>query len=248
MSENCQRVHAQEIVLHPSASGNASSADEAILYLDETSSRVRISQDGEPYSDITGAQGPQGETGPQGPTGDAGPQGTQGVQGDVGPQGLPGDDGPQGPEGPQGIQGIQGPAGPNSQLIVPLVSDAAGIIWTNMPAAVTFFGGSHRFATKINLTDYLQVRLIVNKQGVAGAAASIVRLRYRTAFDATVTNWLQIGVSSVQVAVNVQNTVLDSGWIDLAAGAKADVFVTLDGSGGDGVLDPQFGGVTMQAR
>jgi hypothetical protein len=136
-----------------------------------------------------------------------------------------------------------------SQMIVPLVSDGAGITWTNMPSAVTFFGGSHRFATKINLTDYTQVRLIVNKQGTAGAASSIVRLRYRTAFDATVGNWLQIGESaSVQVAVNVTNTVLDSGWINLATGAKADVFVVLDGSGGDGVLDPVFGSLVAQFR
>jgi hypothetical protein len=142
-----------------------------------------------------------------------------------------------------------GGGGGVSQMIVPLVSDGAGITWTNMPSAVTFFGGSHRFATKINLTDYTQVRLIVNKQGTAGAAASIVRLRYRTAFDATVSNWLQIGESaSVQVAVNVTNTVLDSGWINLATGAKADVFVVLDGSGGDGVLDPVFGSLVAQFR
>jgi hypothetical protein len=135
------------------------------------------------------------------------------------------------------------------QMIVPLVSDAAGITWTNMPAAVTFFGGSHRLATKVDLTLYNQVRLLVNKQGVAGAAAAVVRLRYRTAFDATVGNWLQIGESaSVQVAVNVTNTVLDSGWLNLATGAKADVFIALDGSGGDGVLDPAFGSIIAQFR
>ena len=133
-------------------------------------------------------------------------------------------------------------------MIVPLVSDAAGITWTNMPAAVTFFGGSHRFATKIDLTNYTQVRLIVNKQGTAGAASAVVRLRYRTAFDATVTNWLTAGASEVQVAVNVQNTVLDSGWINLVALAKADVFVVLDGLNGDGVLDPIFGSVVAQFR
>ncbi len=135
------------------------------------------------------------------------------------------------------------------QMIVPLVSDAAGVTWTNMPLALTFFGGSHRFAVKLDLTPYAQVRLIVNKQATAGASGSIVRLRYRTTFDATVANWLQIGdPSSVQVAVNVQNTILDSGWINLVAGAKADVFVVLDGQGGDGALDPSFGSIVAQFR
>lgn len=141
-----------------------------------------------------------------------------------------------------------GGGGGVSQLIVNLISDGANVAWTNMPSAVTFFAGSHRFATKVDLTDYTECRLIVNKQATAGAAASIVRLRYIAAFNTTVSNWLQIGASSVQVAVNVQNTVLDSGWIALAAGAQADVFITLDGSGGDGVLDPGFGVISAQFR
>lgn len=141
-----------------------------------------------------------------------------------------------------------GGGGGVSQLIVNLISDGANVAWSNMPSAVTFFAGSHRFATKVDLSDYTECRLIVNKQATAGAAASIVRLRYITAFSTTVGNWLQIGASSVQVAVNVQNTVLDSGWIALAAGAQADVFITLDGSGGDGVLDPGFGVISAQFR
>lgn len=143
---------------------------------------------------------------------------------------------------------VGGGGGGVSQMIVPLVADGASVAWTNMPAAVTFFSGSHRYATKLNLTDYTDVRLIVNKQATAGAAASVVRLRYRTAFDTTVGNWLTAGTSEVQVAVNVANTVQVSAWIPLVAGAKADVFVTLDGSGGDGVLDPAFGSIVAQFR
>jgi hypothetical protein len=140
------------------------------------------------------------------------------------------------------------PPGGAGQMIVPLVSDGAGITWSNMPAAVTFFAGSHRFASKLDLTNYSQVRLIVNKQAVAGLAGSVVRLRYTVTFSTNAANWLQIGTSSVQVAVDVQNTVLDSGWIDLVAGAKADVFIVLDGSGGNGTLDPVFGSIVAQFR
>ena len=141
-----------------------------------------------------------------------------------------------------------GGGGGVSQLIVNLIADGAGITWTNMPAAVTFFGGSHRYATKVDLTNYTDCRLIVNKQATAGAAAAIVRLRYITAFNTTVGNWLTIGSSEVSVAVNVLNTVIVSSWIPLVAGAKADVFITLDGSGGDGVLDPVFGSIVAQFR
>lgn len=142
-----------------------------------------------------------------------------------------------------------GEAGPTVGLTVPIVSQpSAAVTWTNMPAAETFLLGSHRHATKVDLTNFTQVRLVVNKQATAGAAASIIYAKYRTAFDATVGNWSAIGTSAVSVAVNVQNTILSSSWIDLAAGAIADVFVCLAGSGGDGVLDPTFGNVVLQFR
>lgn len=138
--------------------------------------------------------------------------------------------------------------GGSGQLAVTLLTGAAATTWTNMPSAATFFNGSHRFATKVDLTNYTQCRLILNKQATAGAASAVVALIYRTAFDTTVGNWLTIGSSSVQVAVNVQNTVLDSGWIDLVAGAKGDVFITLVGSGGDGVIDPTFGTIVAEFK
>lgn len=170
------------------------------------------------------------------------------VSGGIGPEG------PQGPQGIQGIQGVQGnagaqgPAGPSTGLTIPLVMDNAATTWTNMPLAASFFNGSHRYALKVDLTNFTQVRLVVNKQATAGAAASIVVLSYIGAFSVTLGSWLAIGTSSVQLAVNVQNTVLSTSWIDLVAGAKGDVFITLIGSGGDGVLDPAFGNIVAQFR
>src|SRR5688572_17888537 len=78
-----------------------------------------------------------------------------------------------------------GQTGGAGQLAVPIVLDPAAIIWTNMPLAATFWNGSHRHVTKADLTNYTQVRLIVNKQATAGAAASKLILRYRTAFSTT---------------------------------------------------------------
>lgn len=133
-------------------------------------------------------------------------------------------------------------------LVVPLVADGAAVALTNMALALGFLAASHRFATKIDLTNFTQVRLVVNKQATAGAAASKIILRYRTAFDATPANWVDIGASEVSVAINVQNTVLATAWINLAALAKADVFVCPLMSGGDGALDPTIGAVSAQFK
>jgi Major tropism determinant N-terminal domain/Collagen triple helix repeat (20 copies)/Phage tail repeat like len=124
----------------------------------------------------------------------------------------------------------------------------AATVWTNMPVALSFWLSTAAIAKnvqRVDLTSYTQVRLMVNKQGVAGAAASKLILRYKTApFTQVVANYSNIGVTEVSVAVNVTNTYLDTGWIDLAEGAKADVFIDLLGSGGDGTLDPVFGTIT----
>lgn len=213
----------------------------------------------------TGPGGPAGTTGPTGPTGPSGPAGPQGVEGPAGatgptgstgatgatgpqgPTGATGAQGPPGADGEDGAAGAQGPAGPGG-LCLPLSADPAGVTWTNMPLAATFFNGSHRFALKADLTGLTECRLVVNKQGTAGAAASKIILLYRTAFDATVGNWVQIGTSEVSCAINVQNTVVVSSWIALATLAKADVFVTISGSGGDGAADPVFGNIVAQFR
>jgi hypothetical protein len=139
--------------------------------------------------------------------------------------------------------------GTTAGLIVPMAVDPAGFTWTNMPVAVTFLNGSHRFATKVDLAAFTQGRLIVNKQGTAGAAASVLRLRYIAAFNTTVGNWLTMGSSEIQVAVNTTNNVLDSGWINLVVGARINnCFITIDGSGGDGALDPVFGSIVVMFK
>lgn len=129
------------------------------------------------------------------------------------------------------------------------MTDAAVFTWTNMPLADTLLNGSHRHVTKVDLTEFTQVRLIVNKQATAGAAASKIRLVYATTFQTAPAGYSAIGASEVSCSpLNVQNTVLASSWINLVAGAKADVFLALVGSGGDGTLDPGFGSIVAQFK
>ena len=134
------------------------------------------------------------------------------------------------------------------QLSLAFVADGAALALTNMAVALQFLGNSHRFATKADLTSYTQVRLIVNKQATAGAAASKIILRYIGAFSTTAASWVDIGASEVSVAINVQNTVLVTAWINLAALAKVDVFVCPLMSGGDGALDPTVGHIEAQFK
>jgi hypothetical protein len=133
------------------------------------------------------------------------------------------------------------------QLRAAFTADIANT-WANMPNAVTFFDSSAAFIQEIDLSGFYQCRLLVNKLGTSGAAASKLILRYRTAYSQTATAYSDIGTSEVSVATNVTNTYLDSGWITLAAAARANVFVTVLGSGGDAAADPIFGHIIAVFR
>ena len=135
-------------------------------------------------------------------------------------------------------------------LTIPIsLAAAAAAAWTNMPSAATFLFGSARHVVKADLTNYSQVRYVVNKQTVAGASGSKLIVRYKTStYSETVGDYSDIGTSEVSVAVNVTSTLLDTGWINLASGAKADVNIAIVGSGGDGTLDPVFGNMLIMFR
>lgn len=128
---------------------------------------------------------------------------------------------------------------------------SAQTAWTNMLLADAFLFDQHRHIRKRDLTGMTECRLLVNKQGTAGAAASKVALKYRTSaagYSTTVGDYSTIGTSAVECAFSGANVYVDSGWVPLATGAKADVFLAVVGSGGDGVIDPQVGGIDAEFR
>lgn len=128
-------------------------------------------------------------------------------------------------------------------------ASGADLTWTNMPAASTLWAGSGRHIFKIDLGDYRQCRFVINCRGTAANAGATVTLMYSTSYTETVGSLSNIGTSAVTVTLGGTNTIVDSGWVDLAAGAKAaNVYVALVGAGGDGVIDPTFGGVHVQFR
>lgn len=140
------------------------------------------------------------------------------------------------------------PGGSSPQLIVPFIAEGANAADTNATAAARFFQGSHRHVQRVDLTNMTEVRFLVNRQATNGAAGYTLELRYHTAHATTIGTYSQIGTSAVSVNCVTANTYYQTAWIALAAGAKADVYLAIQGSGGDGVLDPAHGSIVAHFR
>ncbi len=132
-------------------------------------------------------------------------------------------------------------------LGVVLHADAgANFAMTNATLAERFAGNSPRHIQLADLAGYSQVRF-VSPVMVASASASTprLRLRYYTSWSATFANYLQLGASGhvdLSVFTGTANTLQDSGWLDLASGAKANgVALAMCELGGDGAADPAVG-------
>jgi hypothetical protein len=178
-----------------------------------------------------------GQAGPQGAAGNAGAAGLQGPAGTPGVGGASGAVGATGPAGP-------GPATPENVTL--LSENWAGFgspSWTNQPAALTELFGTTIGRLKANLTASAQVRLLANV-AQAGAATAALRVQYST--DQASWNSLD---GSTGPAVNINTTGLKvSSWVDLVAGANADVFLRVVGINGDGTADPDFGNMVLQVK
>lgn len=133
--------------------------------------------------------------------------------------------------------------------ILPFHAESDGTITlTNQPSTEQFLSNSSRNITKFDLTQYTQCRLITRvTTGSASANSPRLRVRYRTTFSTTESDYSDIGTSEVSTSLT-STGVIDSGWVNLAAGALADVFVTVTQLGGDGAADPAYGMLMVHFR
>lgn len=127
-----------------------------------------------------------------------------------------------------------------------LASPGAGVTLSDVAAADAFLSKSNRNVQKVDLTDFTQVRMTVRVTTGATAGTKLVAT-YHTAFSTTLTDFVAIGTSAVECALSATGTITSS-WIDLAAGAKADVFTTIKQTGGDGATDPVIAFLELQFR
>jgi hypothetical protein len=115
--------------------------------------------------------------------------------------------------------------------------------WTNQPAGLTELFGTTAGRLKVDITASTQVRLLSNVE-TAGAATAAIRVQYST--DQASWNYLD-GGSGPSVGINTTGLKV-SGWVSLAAGAKADVFLRVVGINGDATADPGFSSIILQVK
>ena len=123
-----------------------------------------------------------------------------------------------------------------------LHSDGTGAIaLTNQASTLQFLGNTDSNISLQDLSRFDQVRFTVR---IVNASASAntpkIILRYSTSYTTVAANYSNIGTSEVSASM-ASATLVDTGWIDLASGAKADVYVAVLQSGGDGAADPRIG-------
>ena len=140
--------------------------------------------------------------------------------------------------------------GGSGQLNLQFHSDGgANLTLSNQATAEQFLGNSNRNVTKADLTNYTQVRLLTRIVTVSASVNSPkILVKYKTTFDTTIGNYSAIGTSAVECSIFTGATFCDTGWVNLAAGAKADVFITVAMSGGDAAADPALGNTAVQFK
>lgn len=160
----------------------------------------------------------------------------------TGVEGPPGDPGNNGSNGADGADGV-------SFAIVSFHADGgANLTLTNQANAEQFLGNSNRNITKIDLTNFSQARLVARVvTGSASANTPRIYLQYHTSFTTTAATYSDIGESAINCSLTNAG-LIDSGWINLVAGAQADIFLTVLQNGGDAAADPALGIVEAHFR
>ncbi len=128
-------------------------------------------------------------------------------------------------------------------------------VWTNMPATWTnlFGGATAQYAHRRDLSKCTQARVNVNMGGAAGSTNAKISIRYRLAsagYTVVVASYAVMGASAADIACGIASTAtsLTSGWIDIDATAKDDVFLLIGGVDGDGAADPALWKVEVEFR
>lgn len=128
------------------------------------------------------------------------------------------------------------------------VEFAKNVVLTDMAAAATLLFASAGSAKKIDLTHYTEARVVCVMGGVAAPAGGKCIAKFKTTLGANDAAYAALGTSAIEALMDTINTAVASAWVPLAATAKADVFVAISTSGGDGAVDPAVGNIEVQFR
>jgi hypothetical protein len=115
---------------------------------------------------------------------------------------------------------------------------------TNQANAEQGLGNSNRNETKFDGTNFTQVR-VVARIVTAGAAAARLYPQFST--DGAAFTTIGSGTGGDAASIAAVGAVA-SGWVNLPAGAKADVVFRIAQNGGNGTADPALGSVALQFK
>ena len=150
--------------------------------------------------------------------------------------------------------------GAGSALVNPseIVLVSGPVVWTNMAIATSEFGGSAAssslYRTKYDFTSSTSFRLIKTGQIVACSAATsrlfVMYSSSTTGNDVPASPWSVLnGGTTTTESVSCGTTGASStAWMSVTAGAKREVWLKLEGSGGNGTADPNFGSINLQVK
>jgi hypothetical protein len=144
---------------------------------------------------------------------------------------------------------------PNSRVTMAVSPPAPIVIpWSTAPftssvaiaAGVTEWPNNNR-RRKTVLTNALQARMSVMMGSTAFTAGTVLGVQY--SLDGT-SGWTYLdGATGPNVAVSAANTCAAGAWVNLAALAKADVYLRLVGQGGTGTIEAaSVGTIELQVR
>lgn len=139
--------------------------------------------------------------------------------------------------------------GGSGQLSISFHARADGhSVLTNQSTVTQFLENSNRNITKADLTNYTQVRMLA-RVVTGSASANTPRLiaQFSTSFSTSIGSYSDIGTSAVTCSLT-STGLIDSGWVNLAVAAKADVFITVLMAGGDNTADPAIGILQVQFK
>lgn len=120
----------------------------------------------------------------------------------------------------------------------------SALAWANMPLAVTEFLGNTFSRKKVDLSGLTHYRIVVN-QSVAGATNADLNLRY----SLNGTTFVEADTAGAgEIAVGAGTGVKYGAWTPLVEAARNDVWITLFGKDGDGVVDPAWRQVSVQFK
>jgi hypothetical protein len=119
-----------------------------------------------------------------------------------------------------------------------------GFTWLNQPQAATeAFGTARETRKKIDLTNANEIRIVAGVM-TASTSANTPRIYFNYATSDIAPN-TTLTSNSISLATAATTA---TAWESIPSGAKADVWVSLFGAGGDGAADPVITEVALQVR